>query len=377
MESAGVSPPLEKRTHIPFGRPWGMPIEIPYSMLVMDHGLGWTCGQLPLDLDSNVLAPDDLARQTEIVCDHIVEVLHRGSVKIDSIGKIHLYFVQREPGDAEKMVSICKARFGNKALLIPIAVPHFYYVGLLLEADVFCGPACATAIENSGDGSLVRVVECGNVVWASINASLSKLDSTRLLLEQALSEFGIGLECRLSDHWFVAGDQTETSEFAAFADGLKQMNLISDDGALTTGHYRPGEAIGELTFVKGAPSDRKTKVYEAADVLVTGRKIGRLGWLSARSLDGSQCLNEQTAQVMKGIDQALSEFGASFADVVKSTCHYVGGSSPAELHGNMGIRNRYYTAPGPASTGLPVFGYSDPRSRTIIDVYFSHHKEST
>ncbi len=71
---------------------------------------------------------------------------------------------------------------------------------------------------------------------------------------------------------------------------------------------------------------------------------------------------------MAVIDQALHEHGIGFDAVVKSTSHYVGGGSPDELHDNMAVRNRYYDKPGPASTGLPVFGLAGDDSRIAVDV---------
>jgi len=67
----------------------------------------------------------------------------------------------------------------------------------------------------------------------------------------------------------------------------------------------------------------------------------------------------------------MAMFDASAAnpkDVAKSTTHYVGGSTAEELHDNMSVRNRRYTKPGPASTGLPVFGFADPASKIVVDI---------
>ena len=59
--------------------------------------------------------------------------------------------------------------------------------------------------------------------------------------------------------------------------------------------------------------------------------------------------------------------GLGFMDVGKSTTHYVG-SSPEELHDNMRVRNIHYQKPGPASTGLPVFGFLHPASKVVVDL---------
>jgi hypothetical protein len=39
-----------------------------------------------------------------------------------------------------------------------------------------------------------------------------------------------------------------------------------------------------------------------------------------------------------------------------------------QLHINMAVRNGYSTRPGPASTGIPVYGFADPGARNVIDL---------
>ena len=53
---------------------------------------------------------------------------------------------------------------------------------------------------------------------------------------------------------------------------------------------------------------------------------------------------------------------------MKSTTHYAGDASAAALHDNMSVRNAYYRKPGPASTGVPVFGFAAPACKVAVDV---------
>jgi len=76
----------------------------------------------------------------------------------------------------------------------------------------------------------------------------------------------------------------------------------------------------------------------------------------------------QTSVIMQAIDVALRAAGASFADVVKLTAHYTGTASEEDLHGNMKVRHGYYARPGPASTGLPVWGLGNERCRIAVDI---------
>ena len=90
-------------------------------------------------------------------------------------------------------------------------------------------------------------------------------------------------------------------------------------------------------------------------------------WTQARARREAG-LVAQTEAIMAALDVHLASLGLAYGDVVKSTTHYVGGSSAEELHENMAVRNRRYTKPGPASTGLPVFGFADPESKVVVDL---------
>ena len=69
---------------------------------------------------------------------------------------------------------------------------------------------------------------------------------------------------------------------------------------------------------------------------------------------------------MAALDVHLPFLGLAYTDVVKSTTHYVAGDSAEELHDNMAVRNRRYSSPGPASTGVPVHRLDDPGCRIVV-----------
>lgn len=111
-----------------------------------------------------------------------------------------------------------------------------------------------------------------------------------------------------------------------------------------------------------------TEVQDHADVVLVVRRGGPFSWLQARATNGASSLVGQTEAVMARFDAVLPTLGLGYVDVVKSTTHYVGGASAEELHENMQVRNRRYTTPGPASTGLPVFGFADPATNVVVDL---------
>lgn len=62
----------------------------------------------------------------------------------------------------------------------------------------------------------------------------------------------------------------------------------------------------------------------------------------------------QTRWAMDNVAAVLAEFGATLDHVVKVTTFYQGKAHPDALHENLQIRSNSYTAPGPATTGIPV-----------------------
>src|SRR5262245_23331881 len=108
-----------------------MRIEHPYSLLVRDGRTAWSCGQCPLDSQGSVLAPGDLREQTNHVVDLIEQVLQRAELSLHTVGKLIVYHVAANPEAVAGMLAILLRRFGPDTILVPVAVPHFYYQGML------------------------------------------------------------------------------------------------------------------------------------------------------------------------------------------------------------------------------------------------------
>ncbi len=350
------------RSFIPFGDPWKLEIQVPYSLLVSDRELSWTCGQVPLDGASNVLAPNDLLGQTRVVCDHIEAILGKNGIPLSAIGKLVLYYVQREADDAARMMACCRERFGTRPVLVPIAVPYFYYDGMLIEADAFGGAADGATYEHSRDGALVKIVDAGELSWVGLTIDPARMTEGIALLQSALADFGIAPDQRLAEHWMAPQGNA-----GRLADTLWQARLISDKGSLVESADPAARLVGELTYVRGRTAKVERETRDIGNVRVVSRRSGRFVWLSGRSLDPELGLVPQTTKLMEALAEALAAEDMDFNSVVKSTSHYVGGSTADELYENMMVRNGYYQRPGPASTGLPVFRLADQNSRIAVD----------
>ena len=115
---------------------WKMAIDTPYSLLVSSGSSAWTCGQLAMDENAEVVAPGDLDRQAEIVADYIAEILRRADLTIEKARRLVLYYVGTEQAGAS-MRSVLKARFGDTVIFDPVPVPSLYYEGVILKMDIF------------------------------------------------------------------------------------------------------------------------------------------------------------------------------------------------------------------------------------------------
>jgi len=360
------------RLHVPFEALWSMPIEVPYSLMLRAGGYAWSCGQLALDSDSSVMAADDLGAQCRIVRDYVDEILTRGDLPASSVQRMLLYHVDRGIGERDRMLHIFRQRFGDAVLLDPIPVPHFYYDGVLLEVDVFCRMGGSRTDSTSRAGAALKLVDSGEFVWASLETSADSLGAATQLLEENVQQLGIARADVLSEHWF-APNRLLSEAAARFSKSGHEM----DAGALVDVGRGTDSIRGIFTFVRGASLSGGSERHDTEDLRILSRRGGAFTWVHARSLNRNLDLVDQTKQIMGGIERVFDRLGVTFAEVVKSTAHYTGGSSPEELHDNMRVRNGYYSKPGPASTGSPVYGFSDPASRIVVDVTTMRDPESS
>ncbi len=122
---------------LPFDNVWKMRIEHPYSLVVKDGALLWSCGQCPLDREGAVLFPGNLLAQAEAVAGFIERYLNEMQCATTSIGRLVVYYVKTAHRDAARLRGLFHRAFGQSVHVIPVAVPHFYYDGMVIEVDVF------------------------------------------------------------------------------------------------------------------------------------------------------------------------------------------------------------------------------------------------
>ncbi len=348
------------RTYVPFEGRWSMRIDVPYSLLLRDGDDAWSSGQAPLDTNAEVVAPGDLAAQTRISCGHIANILSDGGFGREALGKLVLYHTARNASDTDSMLDIARETFGPQPLLVPVAVPHFFYEGMVIEVDAFATARRGATLDYSdNDGRVkVRLVNGGSFVWAALELqaepSAEDLELANTQLEKALRVLSLSPRHKLSEHWFAPGSSYEVPS------GVPAGMVVTSEPVVPA-------VLGELTFIKAGPVHEERHT-QAGSVQIVTRKSGAHLWLAGWCTDENAGLVEQTERIVDALADALARNGAAFSDVAKSTTHYVGGASEENLHDNMAVRNARYEKPGPASTGIAVSGLNAKGARIAIDL---------
>ena len=344
------------RRFVPMEALWSMPVDVPVSLLLQDDDLAWSCGQLALDQAGAVLHENDLSEQSRTVCDYIDLIRTRADLAPTSLRRVLLYHVPASAEAVADMLGQFRERFGGAVLLDPIAVPHFYYPGVLLECDAFFDAGQC----ESTDRGAIGVRMGSELAFVSVDAAAG-LTPALAELQTALAAAGLEADACLSEHWYAPRSSIDDARRTLTASGWTSGGHVIE----TTG---ASPAWGVLVFARTALDQNSTA--EDDGTVLTVRRAGTTTWVHGRSTDVDAGLVAQTEQIMDRIAGLLPSLGLSFDDSAKCTAHYVGDDSPETLHGNLAVRNRHYAGSGLASTGLPVAGFADDRSRISVDLTF-------
>lgn len=353
-------------TYLPFDTVWKMRIDHPYSLFVREGAILWSCGQCPLDNLGNVLHPGDLLSQAKAVAGFIRRFLGEMQSQTSSIGRLVVYYVKTAPDDVARLKELFRREFGQSVQVVPVAVPHFYYDGMLIEVDVFASDEKAgdTRFVHEENGLTLEVTDAGPFIWATVSSARAISKQIGQQLNGLLARADLSPDALLAEQWFLPVGCGASETGLLVGDGRVAQNAIwvSDADA---------EIRAELIFAK-APISRglsRATVSDRDHLSISLCMAGGYFHLTACDASPDRNLVEQTASIMKAVEALFADVGVSFRDVRKAATYYVAGSSAGELHDNMSVRNRYYTKPGPASTGLPVEGLAVPGAQVSISLF--------
>ncbi|WP_337182399.1 hypothetical protein [Shinella sp.] len=352
--------------YLPFDTVWKMRIDHPYSLFVREGSILWSCGQCPLDNQGNVLHPGDLLRQAQAVAGFIRRFLGDMQSQASSIGRLVVYYVKTAPGDANRLSDLFRREFGRSVQIMPVAVPHFYYEGMLIEVDVFASDEKVgdTRFVDEESGLTLEVSDAGPFVWATVSSSSTLGQNIGLRLNRLLALANLSRETLLAEQWFlpIGCDISDAGLSVDQCPALQNAVRVCDVDA---------DVRAELTFAK-APvfvGRRTATTLDGDHLSISLRMAGDHFHMAAIDASPDRGLVEQTASIMKAVETVFADTGLSFRDVRKATTYYIAGSSADDLHDNMSVRNRYYERPGPASTGLPVEALLVPGAEISISLF--------
>ena len=229
---------MGKRSHVPFDT-FAMQVEVPVSQLVRDDDFAWSCGQCPLDRSGAVLFPEDLLAQAEEVCGYIRSTLMRGGLGCEALGKLIVYYVESPAAARDSLLALIRQHFGDVPLIIPVAVPHFYYDGMMIEVDVFAHPEVTRlpTREDAAAGLAIEAVVAGGLTWAVVaigdptDTGLTAAQRSERLVT-LLADAGLKSENLLSDHWFAPARAAEDT--GKLAPLLRRTGLLGLETAIVT-----------------------------------------------------------------------------------------------------------------------------------------------
>ncbi len=342
------------RSCLPFGKMWGMRLDHPYSSLITEGDYAWTCGQCPLDTSGNVLYANDLVAQAKLVAQYIHVSLEHASFIPSSVVKLVVYCTQTDTDQVPAMLQVFEQSFAGNALVVPIAVPPFYYEGMMIEVDVYAAKnhQRATTLTDPVSGLSLQVINSIDLTWATLTADIRNTRAFCLnSIEHLLVKAHLSTENLLCDQWY---ESEETSK--AFIETLTDSDFCQNPNSVfNTNAYGNQVTLAELTFVTSANDCSRTiaPTNNTINLCLTGRYIGNYFSITA-NINEESSIVAQTRTIMTNIASVLDDWGLTFKDVCKATTTYVGDSSAEALHENMVVRNSYFSKPGPSSTGVRI-----------------------
>ena len=267
------------------------------------------------------------------------------------------------------MLQVFEQSFASNVLIVPIAVPPFYYEGMMIEVDVYAAKnhqAVTTFTDPQSELSL-QLINSIDLTWATLTADIQ---NTRALclesIEHLLVKANLSTENLLCDQWYESDEASKV-----FIKTLIDSDFCQNPNSVfNTNSYGNQDTLAELTFVTSADDNSRTlaPTNNTTNLSLTGRYIGNYFSITANINEDSGMV-AQTHTIMTKIASVLDDWGLTFKDVCKVTTTYVGHSSAEALHDNMVIRNSYYSKPGPASTGLRINHFPNSQAKISVTLF--------
>ncbi len=366
-----------------------------------------------MDANGKVQNFGDLSAQTEHSLAYFGRVLEDlNSQFCDLVALLCFYVNDGSIDEIEflRLVASCLP-VNCRTTITAVPVPYLAYCGLMVEIE-----GCAMRREN-GEGTLrsyaksigarklpepfVEGLRSDRMIFVSgqypIDESNHVVGQGDIVLQtravahriaRVLTEFGANFDDVVKiNRWYAGGSGIADFEAAslAFAD------CFSKPGPAATGIPLPRHADNQILIkiaavaMLGEDGRHLPRKHSWPDSLWNwhvqlpyqhGLRCADMIFLGGQvSLDQQgravhpDDLSAQTHQAMQHIGTLLNDLGADFDDVCKVMTVYQGDGDADDLHQNLSIRSSYFSAHGPATTGVPLPALAYDAMVVEIDIY--------
>jgi enamine deaminase RidA (YjgF/YER057c/UK114 family) len=383
---------LARQYSFPDGH-WDWPVKLTHHHAVRAGDLIFTGGQVDLDPKGTVRNIGDLETQCRNSMAYMERLFDDLGVDFNDLVRLVVYFV----GDAQDeafLLNLLAQIIGPTACpaINMIPMPELCYPDMLTEIEgVAMRAPDGSAIEKhcftlpdlpSLPVAFSHLVQAGDMLFTSDISARGPddtlahpndmSDQTQLTtdrLEQLLALAGANLNDVVKLTTFTIGDETSQDWLTA--------------AAVRAAHFpHSNPVVTDLPLARSPAPGQKTKL--AATAILGSHPAHHISpdghWTWSQSVPyahgtctgsvihiGGQVARDSTSDVlhpkdmvaqtrtaMANIAKILAQYDATLDDVVKVTTFYQGNASAEALHENLLVRSSAYTAPGPATTGIPV-----------------------
>jgi enamine deaminase RidA (YjgF/YER057c/UK114 family) len=376
---------------------WNWPVNLTHHHAVRANDMIFTGGQVDLDTKGTVRNIGDLDQQCRNSMAYMADLFDDLDVTFSDLVRLVVYYVG-DAADEARLMDLLGEIIGTDArpVINMINMPELCYPDMLTEIEgVAMRTPDGSAIEKQRfylddmpylPTAFSHVVRSGDMVFTSDMSAQSSnrvvihsgdiIAQTTLMmdrLQRALQAAEADMSDVMKVNTFYQGNGTaEDWEVSA---GIR-AGYFTDPGPAATGIPVPSFPCSGLmtkifaTAIKshGTKTLKKRYVWPdghwnwstqmpykhgniCGDIIHIG---GQVALDSSANVIHPDDMVAQTRIAMDNIALVLAELDATLDDVVKVTTFYQGNASADALHENLLIRSNSYTAPGPATTGIPV-----------------------
>ncbi|MGB0507365.1 MAG: RidA family protein [Pikeienuella sp.] len=386
-----------RRYSFPNGH-WNWPVQLTHHHAVRAGDLIFTGGQVDLTPEGVVRNIGDLHSQTANSMQYMAELMADLDVSLSDLVKLVVYYTGDADDEAALLTQLADIiGHDTRPVISLINNPELCYPGMRVEIE---GVAMRAP---NGDHiprerhwlddmpalpkTFSHVLRAGGMIFAS-DISARNADGTVAYPGDLPAQSALTMQRLSRVMQTVGADTSDIVKVSTFYVGDGSVESWAEAATIRANSFaNPGPAATGIPLPSFPHDDLMTKICATAVKAREGTAPlnreyswpkGHWDWTTPLPykhgnkvgnvihLGGQVALNEQaevlhpddmvaqTRIAMDNIASVLAEFGATLDDVVKVTTFYQGSASAEALHENLLIRSASYTAPGPATTGVPV-----------------------